>query len=96
MGYRFQFITLAGFHSLNAGMFELARGYAEEGMTAYVRLQEREFAMEDDGYTATRHQSEVGTGYFDRVSKVVSGGRSSTLALRGSTEEAQFEARLPG
>ena len=69
MGYRFQFITLAGFHALNASMFELAHGYAEEGMTAYVRLQEREFAMEDDGYTATRHQAEVGTGYFDRVSR---------------------------
>ena len=72
MGYRFQFITLAGFHALNASMFELARGYAEEGMSAYVRLQEREFAMEDDGYTATRHQAEVGTGYFDRVAEVIS------------------------
>ena len=90
MGYRFQFITLAGFHALNASMFELAHGYAEEGMTAYVRLQEREFAMEDDGYTATRHQAEVGTGYFDRVSEVISGGTASTLALTGSTEEAQF------
>jgi isocitrate lyase len=90
MGYRFQFITLAGFHALNASMFELAHGYAEEGMTAYVRLQEREFAMEDDGYTATRHQAEVGTGYFDRVSDVISGGNTSTLALTGSTEEAQF------
>ena len=96
MGYRFQFITLAGFHALNASMFELAHGYAREGMPAYVRLQEHEFEMEALGYTATRHQAEVGTGYFDRVSKVVSGGRSSTLALRGSTEEAQFEARLPG
>jgi isocitrate/methylisocitrate lyase len=92
MGYRFQFITLAGFHALNASMFELARGYAEEGMTAYVRLQEREFAMEDDGYTATRHQAEVGTGYFDRVSEVISGGTGSTLALKGSTEEAQFRS----
>jgi isocitrate lyase len=90
MGYRFQFITLAGFHALNASMFELAHGYAEEGMTAYVRLQEREFAMEDDGYTSTRHQAEVGTGYFDRVSEVISGGTASTLALTGSTEEAQF------
>jgi len=90
MGYRFQFITLAGFHALNASMFELARGYADEGMSAYVRLQEREFAMEDDGYTATRHQAEVGTGYFDRVSEVISGGTGSTLALKGSTEEAQF------
>ena len=92
MGYRFQFITLAGFHSLNAGMFELARGYAEDGMSAYVRLQEREFEMEDEGYTATRHQAEVGTGYFDRVSEVISGGAASTLALKGSTEEAQFRS----
>jgi isocitrate lyase len=90
MGYRFQFITLAGFHSLNAGMFELARGYAANGMSAYVELQEREFALESDGYTATRHQQEVGAGYFDRVTAAVSGGESSTLALHGSTEEAQF------
>jgi len=90
MGYRFQFITLAGFHALNASMFELAHGYAGEGMSAYVQLQEREFAMEAEGYTATRHQAEVGTGYFDRVSTVISGGSSSTLALAGSTEEAQF------
>jgi isocitrate lyase len=90
MGYKFQFITLAGFHALNASMFELASGYADEGMSAYVRLQEREFAMEADGYTATRHQAEVGTGYFDRVSTVISGGSSSTLALTGSTEESQF------
>ena len=92
MGYKFQFITLAGFHALNASMFELARGYAEEGMTAYVRLQEHEFAMEAEGYTATRHQAEVGVGYFDRVSQVISGGTASTLALVGSTEEAQFDA----
>jgi isocitrate/methylisocitrate lyase len=90
LGYRFQFITLAGFHSLNAGMFELARGYAANGMSAYVELQEREFALEADGYTATRHQQEVGAGYFDRVTAAVSGGESSTLALHGSTEEAQF------
>jgi isocitrate/methylisocitrate lyase len=90
MGYRFQFITLAGFHSLNAGMFELARGYAASGMSAYVELQEREFALEADGYTATRHQQEVGAGYFDRVTAAVTGGESSTLALQGSTEEAQF------
>jgi isocitrate lyase len=90
MGYRFQFITLAGFHSLNAGMFELALGYAANGMSAYVELQEREFALEADGYTATRHQQEVGAGYFDRVTAAVSGGESSTLALHGSTEEAQF------
>ena len=90
MGYKFQFITLAGFHALNESMFELARGYAEEGMTAYVRLQEREFELEAEGYTATRHQREVGAGYFDQVAKAVSGGESSTLALRGSTEEEQF------
>ena len=92
MGYRFQFITLAGFHSLNAAMFELASGYADEGMTAYVHLQEQEFALEPEGYTATRHQREVGAGWFDAVMSAVSGGESSTLALRGSTEEAQFEA----
>jgi isocitrate lyase len=90
MGYRFQFVTLAGFHALNASMFELARGYAEEGMAAYVRLQEREFELESEGYTATRHQREVGAGYFDLVAEAVSGGESSTLALKGSTEEAQF------
>ena len=89
-GYRFQFITLAGFHALNAGMFELARGYRDRGMSAYVELQEREFALEAEGYTATRHQREVGAGYFDQVMQAVSGGESSTLALHGSTEEAQF------
>jgi isocitrate lyase len=92
LGYRFQFITLAGFHALNAGMFDLARGYAEEGMPAYVRVQEHEFELEADGYTATRHQREVGAGYFDLVAQAVSGGESSTLALKGSTEEAQFSA----
>ncbi|MCW2973266.1 MAG: isocitrate lyase, partial [Thermoleophilia bacterium] len=91
MGYRFQFVTLAGFHSVNAGMFELARGYAENGMTAYVELQEKEFGMESQGYTATRHQREVGAGFFDRISTAVTGGTSSTLALEGSTEEQQFE-----
>jgi isocitrate lyase len=90
LGYRFQFVTLAGFHSLNAGMFELARGYRDEAMSAYVRLQEREFALEADGYTATRHQHEVGAGYFDRVLETISGGESSTRALADSTEEAQF------
>ncbi|MEU6431612.1 isocitrate lyase [Microbispora sp. NPDC046973] len=89
MGYKFQFITLAGFHSLNYSMFDLARGYAEEGMTAYVGLQEAEFAAERRGYTATRHQREVGTGYFDLVSTAVAPD-SSTTALKGSTEEAQF------
>jgi isocitrate lyase len=90
LGYRFQFITLAGFHALNASMFELAKGYSAEGMSAYVRLQEHEFELEEDGYTATRHQREVGAGYFDLVAQAVSGGESSTLALKGSTEEAQF------
>ena len=88
-GYRFLFITLAGFHSLNAAMFELASGYAEEQMPAYVRLQEREFELEELGYTATRHQHEVGAGYFDLVTQAVSPD-SETLALKGSTEEAQF------
>ena len=91
LGYRFQFITLAGFHSLNAAMFELAHAYAQEGMTAYVRVQEREFELEAAGYTATRHQREVGAGYFDRVVDAVTGGNASTLALQGSTEEQQFE-----
>jgi isocitrate lyase len=90
MGYKFQFVTLAGFHALNHSMFELARGYKERGMTAYSELQEAEFASEGSGYTATRHQREVGTGYFDQVSMVITGGTSSTTALKGSTEEAQF------
>ena len=90
LGYRFQFVTLAGFHSLNAAMFELARGYARDGMSAYVELQEQEFALEADGYSATRHQREAGAGYFDAVAQAVSGGTSSTLALEGSTEAAQF------
>jgi len=90
MGYRFQFVTLAGFHALNASFFELAHGYAREGMAAYVRLQDREFSLEPLGYTATRHQAEVGAGYFDLVQEVVSGGKASTLALEGSTELDQF------
>jgi isocitrate lyase len=90
MGYRYQFITLAGFHANNAAMFELASGYRDEGMSAYVRLQQREFALEEHGYTATRHQREVGAGYFDLVVETVSGGQASTLALKGSTEEEQF------
>jgi len=90
MGYKFQFVTLAGFHALNHSMFELARQYRDEGMTAYSRLQQAEFASEQNGYTATRHQREVGTGYFDEVAKVVSAGESSTTALGGSTEAAQF------
>jgi isocitrate lyase len=92
LGYRFQFVTLAGFHSLNASMFELARDYASRAMPAYVELQEREFALEADGYTATRHQREVGSGYFDEVLETITGGHASTLALRGSTEEQQFNA----
>jgi isocitrate lyase len=91
MGYAFQFVTLAGFHSLNASMFELAQDYAREGMRAYVDLQEREFALAEDGYTAVRHQREAGAGYFDQVSRTVTGGRSSTLALEGSTEAEQFD-----
>ena len=91
MGYKFQFITLAGFHALNHSMFELAKGYNESQMTAYVKLQEAEFSLEKDGYTATKHQREVGTGYFDTVTQVIQGGTSSTTALTGSTEEEQFE-----
>ncbi len=91
MGYKFQFVTLAGFHILNYGMFELAKGYKERGMSAYSELQEAEFGAEQDGYTATRHQREVGTGYFDEVSLVISGGTSSTTALSGSTEVEQFQ-----
>jgi isocitrate lyase len=90
MGYKFQFVTLAGFHALNFSMFELARQYVSEGMTAYSRLQQSEFAAEANGYTATKHQREVGTGYFDEVAKVISAGESSTTALEGSTEAAQF------
>ena len=91
MGYKFQFITLAGFHALNYSMFELSKGYNAEQMTAYVKLQEAEFAAEKDGYTATKHQREVGTGYFDSVTQVITGGSSSVTALTGSTEEEQFD-----
>jgi isocitrate lyase len=90
MGYKFQFITLAGFHALNHGMFDLATKYKESGMTGYVQLQEREFADAERGFTATKHQREVGTGYFDAVANAIAGGESSTTALHGSTEEAQF------
>jgi isocitrate lyase len=90
MGYKFQFITLAGFHSLNLGMYELATGYRDEQMSAYSRLQDREFELEDDGYTAVKHQTFVGTGYFDAVQNVITGGESSTTAMKGSTEEEQF------
>ncbi len=91
MGYKYQFVTLAGFHSINHGMFELARAYKSEGMAAYSRLQQAEFASEKDGYTATRHQREVGTGYFDLVSTTITSGQSSTTALADSTEAAQFK-----
>ncbi|MDH4032004.1 MAG: isocitrate lyase [Chromatiales bacterium] len=91
MGYKFQFITLAGFHSLNYNMFKLAKGYKESQMTAYVKLQEAEFASEKEGYTATKHQREVGAGYFDQVTQTVTAGTSSITALSGSTEEAQFD-----
>lgn len=94
MGYKFQFVTLAGFHALNHSMFELARSYKECGMVAYSELQQAEFDSEQYGYTATRHQREVGTGYFDQVSMVISGGTSSTTALKGSTEETQFIGSL--
>jgi isocitrate lyase len=93
MGYRFQFITLAGFHALNYSMFDLARGYKAQHMSAYVKLQQAEFAAESAGYTATKHQREVGAGYFDAVTQAVSGGSSSLSALSGSTEEAQFEKK---
>ena len=93
MGYRFQFVTLAGFHCLNHGMFELARAYRDEGMSAYSRLQQAEFASEEFGYSATRHQREVGTGYFDEVSQVIAGGLASTVALAESTEAEQFEKK---
>ena len=90
MGYKFQFVTLAGFHALNYSMFQLARGYRDRGMEAYAELQEAEFAAEKHGYSATRHQHEVGTGYFDDVAQVIAAGLSSTTALRGSTEQEQF------
>jgi isocitrate lyase len=92
MGYRFQFVTLAGFHALNYSMFDLARNYKERGMDAYSELQEAEFAAEEHGYTATKHQREVGAGYFDEVAQIVAGGAASTTALTGSTEEAQFDS----
>jgi isocitrate lyase len=90
MGYKFQFVTLAGFHAVNYSMFDLARGYRDRGMAAYAELQTAELAAEADGYTATRHQREVGTGYFDVVSEIISGGASSTQALKESTERQQF------
>lgn len=95
MGYKYQFITLAGFHALNYSMFDLAEKYRDQGMTAFVELQEQEFAAENRGYTATKHQREVGAGYFDQVTQVITGGTSSITALAGSTEEAQFEDAEP-
>jgi len=95
MGYKFQFITLAGFHQLNYGMFQLARGYKERGMAAYSELQEAEFAAEAEGYTAIKHQREVGTGYFDAVAMTITGGKSSTTAMAGSTETEQFHDDKP-
>ena len=92
MGYKFQFVTLAGFHSLNHGMFQLASGYRDRGMAAYSELQQAEFASEGEGYTATRHQREVGTGYFDAIATAISAGQASTVALKESTEAAQFVA----
>jgi isocitrate lyase len=93
MGYRFQFITLAGFHALNYSMFHLAHGYAQRQMSAFVELQQAEFAAAGQGFTAVKHQREVGTGYFDAVTQVIQCGQSSTVALKGSTEEEQFQAR---
>jgi isocitrate lyase len=90
MGYKFQFITLAGFHSLNYSMFELAHGYARDNMTAFVELQQKEFAAAEKGFTAVKHQREVGTGYFDQITQVCTGGKASTQALHGSTEDEQF------
>jgi isocitrate lyase len=90
MGYKFQFITLAGFHSLNYSMFELAYGYARENMSAFVELQQKEFAAAEKGFTAVKHQREVGTSYFDEITTVVTGGKASTTALHGSTEDEQF------
>jgi isocitrate lyase len=95
MGYKFQFITLAGFHTLNHSMFELAKGYAADGMPAYVKLQHKEFEDERKGYTAVKHQAFVGTSYFDDVATVISAGAASTLAMKGSTEEDQFEEEVP-
>ena len=92
MGYKFQFITLAGFHALNYSMFHLAHGYARRQMSAFVELQQAEFAAADRGFTAVKHQREVGTGYFDSVTQAIQGAQSSTVALKGSTEEAQFHS----
>ncbi|MGC2717976.1 MAG: isocitrate lyase, partial [Candidatus Acidiferrales bacterium] len=93
LGYKYQFVTLAGFHALNMSMFQLARGYAESGMAAYSKLQQEEFAAQEHGYKAIKHQAFVGTGYFDEIARVVSSGNSSTTALAGSTEADQFHGR---
>ena len=93
MGYKFQFVTLSGFHALNQAMFTLAQDYKERGMAAYADLQSREFALEHDGYEAVKHQEFVGVGYFDEITQIVTGGRSSTIALEGSTEKEQFSIR---
>ncbi len=93
MGYRFQFVTLAGFHSMNLSMFRLARDYRNAGMTAYTELQQEEFAAKEEGYAAVEHQAFVGTGYFDEIATVLSGGTASTLAMEGSTETEQFHER---
>ena len=96
MGYKFQFVTLAGFHAVNASMFELAHAYRDEGMVAYSRLQQREFELErDHGYRAVKHQAFVGAGYFDTVTQIVSAGQSSLAALKGSTEQTQFTEKTP-
>ena len=96
MGYKFQFVTLAGFHAVNMGMFELAHAYRDEGMLAYSRFQEHEFELErEHGYRAVKHQSFVGAGYFDAVTQIVSAGQSSIAALKGSTEQAQFTEKTP-
>ena len=92
MDYKFQFITLAGFHNLNLSTFNLAKSYAESGMSAYAALQQEEFSKENDGYTATKHQREVGVSYFDKVAEVISSGKSSTTAMKESTETEQFNA----
>jgi isocitrate lyase len=90
MGYKFQFITLAGFHALNTAMFEISKAYKEEGMAGYSKLQQKEFALQADGFKAVKHQAFVGTAYFDMVQNTVTQGKASTTALKGSTEEAQF------
>ena len=91
MGYKFQFVTLAGFHALNYSMFRLAKDYVRSGMSAYAKFQEAEFGSEKDGYVATKHQEFASAGYFDEVTKVISGGKASTLAMKGSTEAEQFK-----